>query len=236
MVRPKVSRATKEIRLSLFRTSQAVDRFSVEILPVSINLDFFAGVLGGRRDLGHHVIYYQPEMDWYFKDCDGMYKTTSADKLATLYRSLIMKCASEMPGSVHKLNLFHEYRSDKTSKAVVQRAKSILAADSSFFGAESENQRVRGVELHERIARKFVEELLTAAPGNVLLLADAYASFLNLAKQNNLDPLKRSDFKAMVVPFVQEKFAVCLRNDLKIDERSGVRGWKNVGMIQTGPG
>jgi hypothetical protein len=89
----------------------------------------------------------------------------------------MIKCAEEMPGNVHKLNLFHEFRSDKTSKAVVQRAKSILAADSSFFSATSPHQRIRGIELHERIARKFVDELMTASPGNVLLLADAYASF-----------------------------------------------------------
>jgi hypothetical protein len=44
---------------------QPVDNFTVQILPVSINLDFFAGVLGGRRDLGHHNIYFVPEMQWY---------------------------------------------------------------------------------------------------------------------------------------------------------------------------
>lgn len=215
--------------------NQAKDQFTVQILPVSINLDFFAGILGGRKDLGHHVIYFQPEMDWYFLDADGMYKPTTAEKLGNLYRALLMKCAGEMSGNVHLQNLFHEYRSDRVSKAVVQRAKSILQADASYFSAESKNQRIRGIELHERIARKFVDELLTAAPGNVLLLADAYTAFLNLMKQNSLEPLKRSDFKAMVVPFVQEKFAVSLRNDLKIDERSGVRGWKNV-KIQTMPG
>jgi hypothetical protein len=146
----------------------------------------------------------------------------------------MMKCASEMPGNVHKLNLFHEFRSDRISKAVVQRAKSVLAAESSFFSATSPHQRIRGIEWNERLARKFVDELLTAAPGNVLLLADAYAIFLNLVKLNNLEPVKRSDFKAMIVPFVQERFAVCLRNDLKIDERSGVRGWKNL-KLQTLP-
>jgi hypothetical protein len=58
---------------------------------------------------------------------------------------------------------------------------------------------------------------------------------LKLVKHSNLEPVKRSDFKVMIVPFVQEKFAVSLRNDLKIDERSGVRGWKNVRIIQTVP-
>jgi hypothetical protein len=204
-----------------------------QTICASINTDFFAACLGGRRDLGHHVVYFEPECAFYFKDSDNIFRSTTPEKLANQYRALIMKCAEEMPAQVHKLNLFHEFRSDKTSKAVVNRAKSILAASSDFFGVNSPHQRVRGPELHERIARKFVEELLTAAPGNVLLLADAYAVFLKLVKEQNLEPIKRPDFKAMVSPFMQEKFAICLRNDLKIDERSGVRGWKNVGFGQT---
>jgi hypothetical protein len=47
----------------------------------------------------------------------------------------MVKCASEMPGNVHLLNLFHEFRSDRISKAVIQRAKSIFQADVSFFSA-----------------------------------------------------------------------------------------------------
>lgn len=149
---------------------------------------------------------------------------------------MLIRCTQSMNNEINKFPLFHEFRSEKWAWAVTSRVKSIQACSPEFFSATSPNQKIRGVELHERIARKFVDELLTAPPGNVLLLADAYASFLNLVKQNNLEPVKRSDFKAMVAPFVQEKFAVCLRNDLKIDERTGVRGWKNVGMVQTGPG
>jgi hypothetical protein len=81
------------------------------------------------------------------------------------------------------LNLFNEFRSDKVAKQVTNRAKSVLAADSSFFSATSNNQRIRGIELHERIARRFVDALLTCEPGNVLLLADAYAVFCKLVKQ-----------------------------------------------------
>lgn len=35
---------------------------------------------------------------------------------------------------------------------------------------------------------------------------------------------------------VQDQFGVCLRNDLVINERSGIRGWKNVKLVQTVPG
>ena len=57
---------------------QPIDQFTVQVMPITINHDFFAAVLGGRKDLGHHVIYFEPEMQWYFRDADGIYKTTTA--------------------------------------------------------------------------------------------------------------------------------------------------------------
>lgn len=105
--------------------SEPVDGFSFNTVPATLNTDFFAAVLGGRRDLGHHVVYFESEMCWYFKDSDGVFKPTTAEKLANLYRGLLMRCAQEMPANVHKLNLVHEFRSDRVAKSVVQRAKSI---------------------------------------------------------------------------------------------------------------
>ncbi len=43
---------------------EGVEEYAHQVLPVSINTDFFAGVLGGRSDLGHHVVYFEPEMQW----------------------------------------------------------------------------------------------------------------------------------------------------------------------------
>jgi hypothetical protein len=47
--------------------------------------------------------------------------------------------------------------------------------------------------------------------------------------------IKRSDFKTMVVPLIKNEFDVALRNDLVVDGRRGVRGWKNVRLNQTEP-
>jgi hypothetical protein len=214
----------------------SVDGF-VRIVPVSLNIDFFAGTLGGDSGLGHSVVYFEPEMQfYYFEPLQKLYKPTTSEKLQNYHRAIMLRCAQEMNGEIDKLNLFQEFRSDKTSKAVVQRAKSILAASSDFFSAVSPHTRIKGIELHERLARKFVEELLSAESGQVLSLADAYAVFLRLTKAQNLETIRRNDFKAMVVPLIQEQFGMCLRNDLQIDERSGVRGWKNVKLLsQTVP-
>ena len=80
-----------------------------------------------------------------------------------------------------------------------------------------------------------MDELLSVESGKVLMLADAYLAFCKLLKQRELEPVKRSDFKAMVVPLIRDEFDVCLRNDLVVDGRQGIRGWKDVGLSQTMP-
>jgi hypothetical protein len=81
-----------------------------------------------------------------------------------------------------------------------------------------------------------VDEMLTCEAGQTLKLADALAAFRRLLKDRELPDIKRSDFKAIVTPLIREQFNVALRNDLERSEGGGVRGWKRVKMIQTGPG
>jgi hypothetical protein len=230
--------AAKQHGAPFVEIRESVNEYSSVVTPISINVDFFAAALGGDHRLGHSIAYYEPEMQFYYiEPHQQLYKTTTAEKLQNLYRGLLMRAAKDLPAENNRLNLCIEFRSDKTAKAVVQRAKSILAADASFFSATSPHSRIRGVEIMERLARKFVEVMLSAEPGNVLLLSDAYAAFSKYLKQQDHEAIKRSDFKSVVVPLVQEQFNVCLRNDLRIDERSGVRGWKNVRYAgQTLPG
>ena len=212
--------------------TQRLDQFSTQTICVSINQQFFAACLGGRKDLNHHVIYYESELTYYFKDVDGVYKPTTAEKLANLYRGLLMRCLQEMPPTVHKLNLFHEFTSDKYAKSVVQKAKSLLLADPSFFRADGPNQRIRGVEVIERVARVFVESLLTKEAGQILVLQDAYAMFRDLLRQRELPDIKRSVFQSVAAPLIRNQFDVALRNDLSLGDRSGIRGWKGVKVIQ----
>jgi hypothetical protein len=208
------------------------DGFS-KVTPISINLDFFASILSDPA-LGLSVVYFEPEMQFYYSQpFDSVYKCVSPEKLQSLYRGLLIRCAQSMNNEVNILNLFHEFRNDKTAKLVVQRAKSVLAADQSYFSATSKHQRVRGIELFERIARKFVDDMLTCETGQILRLADAYAVFRSLLKQRELPDIKRSDFKAVVGPLIREQFNVALRNDLG---GVGGRGWKDVKMLQSGLG
>ena len=60
----------------------------------------------------------------------------------------------------------------------------------TVLSATSPHTRIKGIELHERVARKFVDELLTGEPGQILRLADAYAVFRALLKQRDLCQLE----------------------------------------------
>jgi hypothetical protein len=201
------------------------------ITPISINVDFFAASLGGDSKLGHSVVYFEPEMQWYFKDLDSIYKPTSAEKLQNLYRAMLIRCAQELNSETHKLNLFHEFRSDKTAKAVVNRAKSILAADHAFFSATSKHQRVRGPELHERLVLALVETMLEPREGAILTVTQAYQMFCDMGRQRNLNTLKRSIFKEMMRDLIRNKYGMALRNDVPDSENRQQQAWRGLAVV-----
>jgi hypothetical protein len=170
---------------------------------------------------------------WAQKAMSSVTQTSRKMKrFGAAYNSLLgiptMQCAQAMPTNVLTLNLVHEFRSDKVTKAVVLKAKSVLAADESFFSACSPHQRICGTEPFERVARVFVENLLTKESGQNLRLPDAYAIFRGLLRERDLPDIKRSEFKAVVGPLMREKFDCGLRNDL---DGAGVRGWKGVRLL-----
>ena len=211
--------------------NQRVDQFTDLTLPLTLNVDFFAGLLGGEKSLGHHVIYFEQELQWYFKDSDSIFKPTSPEKLANLYRALLMKCCQEMPPNTHKLNLFHEFRSDRIAKAVINRAKSVLAAGPEFFSATSTNQRIRGPELHERLILNLVETMLAKSEGACLTVTQAYQIFCRLSERRGLGVLKRSIFKELMRDCVRDRFDLALRHDVPDSENKHQQAWKGLKLI-----
>lgn len=212
---------------------QADELGQIHPQPLLINHDTLAASLSDPR-IGLDVVYYDQEMQFFYKEpFQNLYKPVSPEKVQGLYRGLVLRTASSVKNVNGKLNVWAEFRSDKNCRLIIQRAKAILSASPEFFSPTSKHQRIRGIELMERVARRFVSEMLTCEPGQILKLADAYAVFRGLLKQRDLPDIKRSDFKAVVGPLIRDQFSVALRNDL---DGAGVRGWKNVRLVQTGPG
>ena len=50
------------------------------------------------------------------------------------------------------------------------------------YSVESKNQRQKGVEVPERVARVFVEQVLEGQPGEVLTLTNAYLIITDFLK------------------------------------------------------
>lgn len=215
---------------SPFLEMEVNDLHSSRTHPMKINHDFFAAVLGGEKRLGHRVIYYLPELQFYFYDpADQLFKATTQEKLQTLLRAKLMKCAEGLPGRINILPLYDEFRSDATTKTIIQRAKSILAADETFFKSESANIRNQGPELPERLARVLVDSMLEKRDGAVLTVTQAYALFCGLAQQKRVEPVNRALFRSMMADLMREVFDVSVRRDLVNEENKMQEGWKGVG-------
>lgn len=209
------------------------DGFS-KITPISINIDFFAGMLGGDARLGHSVIYFEPDLQYYYREPSlKLYKPTTPEKLQNYFRAMMLRCAQELNNDTDKLNLFVEFRSDKIAKQVTNRAKSILAADSSFFSATSPNQRVKGPELHERLIRNLVESMLEKKDGACLTVTQAYQMFCRLSERRGLGSLKRSIFRELMRDLVRERFDLALRHDVPDAENKHQQAWRGLAVVET---
>jgi hypothetical protein len=205
-----------------------------QITPLVPNLDFLAACLGGDESLGHRVIYYPAELQFYYYDPrNKMFHATTPEKLGNLLRGLLARCAAEVSGEAHILNLFHTFRADQVVKSVVNRCKSVLAADSDFFGVKSPHQRVQGPEIHERLARVFAEQMLEPCPNSILTVGQTYALFNQFTKARNMPALKRSLFKGLFAEVIREAYDLGLRNDLvNAETQTQQRGWKGLRPVE----
>lgn len=207
-----------------------------KISPVSLNVDFMAGMLGGDPKLGHSVVYYENEMQfYYFEPLQKIYKPVSPEKLQNYYRAMLLRCLQEQNRDVDKVNLFVQFRDDKTSKVVVNRAKSILACSPDFFSATSPHQRIQGPELQERLMRALCETMLEKSEGSFLTVNKAYGFFCQLAQQKQLATLKRSMFKATMQDLVRDTYGLGLRRDIPDDTGKQQEAWKGLRLVEANP-
>jgi hypothetical protein len=101
------------------------------------------------------------------------------------------------------------------------------------YSVESKNQRQKGVEVPERVARVFVEQVLEGQPGEVLTLTNAYLIITEFLKLKSMTPVKRSIFKGMFAPLIRDAFNLGLRNDV-IDQATNhqTAGWKGLRALK----
>jgi hypothetical protein len=202
--------------------------------PLSLNEIFFAGILAGNQELGHKVVYYTPGEEFYFKDPreGGIFKPTFEEKLKTLLSLYILECAEQLKDTTPKLNLFVRFRKDDELQKVVNKAKSLLAVDKSFFGADSPNIRTGGEEEKEKVAKTFISLVIELNPQNNMTLADTYAVFREFSGKQGVKLVERRHFEDLAGDIIKEQYGLALRNDILNGSGRHQRGWRGLGLRQ----
>lgn len=196
--------------------------------PYALNEDFFAAILGGQRELGHQVVYYEPEQLFYFRDSrDGLFHVTSEAKLKILLSQWLIHCATEMNGRVRADALFIMLRSDAVLKGIISRAKALLAADESFFNASSPNHRAEGPEKIQQIAKLFVSEELEMDSDRAITAKECHEIFDQYLDEVGKPGTPRHLKRKILQAAIEEKYGLRMRNDLRVDD--GCKsGWKGL--------
>lgn len=197
---------------------------------VGMNDDFFAGLLGGDRALGHQVVFYVPEQQWYFYDCRfGYYVPTTEEKLQIVLSQYLIRCCQEMPHFTDIGNLFLVYRSEGRLKRIVQKAKSLLAADRTFFETRKRRCGERILDPAIEPAHKlFIREAIIAEPERILTTNDCFENYTAYCKLQQLEPADRRPFTGLMAQGIQEHFGLGFRKDLKDADGKYHRGWKGL--------
>jgi hypothetical protein len=196
--------------------------------PVALNEDFFAAILGGDKTLGHRVVYYLPEEEFYFYDHrHDCFLATTEDKLKFVLSQYLIRCGEEMGAGVDVKDLF-DLRSDKVLGTVIRKARSLLAAEESFFGLESGNTRIKGPEFHGKIVKVFTREAIVPSPSQVLTVTECYEVFGQFCQDRGMKRMKRSAFTHLMADMVRDEYNVNVRNDIMGKNNRYQQGWKGL--------
>lgn len=200
---------------------------------VGMNDDFFAGLLGGDKRLGHKVIFYIPEQQFYFFDCRfGYFVPTSEEKLQILLSQYLIRCCQDMPHFTDIGNLFITFRSEGRLKRIVQKAKALVAADKSFFESPTGHKRRCGERILdpaiEPAHKLFIREALTVEPERILTTNDCFENYTAYCEIQKLEPAGRKPFTGLMAEGIREQFGLGFRKDLVGADGKCHRGWKGL--------
>lgn len=200
------------------------------VQPLTLNDNFFAAIISDNR-LGHSVVFFEPEQQWFFRDpADNRYHAVEEAKLVVLLSALLSRCAGEMPKDIDLIRLFRDLRADEVLKPIVKRARSIHAADSTFFDESSSHQRVEGVETHAQMARRFVKAAVRREADRQLPISECYQRFSEYCANNSVATVHRNLFKQLIAEVIREEFGLGLRGDIRNPEGRCQRGWKGLAV------
>ena len=155
---------------------------------------------------------------------------TTEEKLKILLSLHILNCAEELKDPTPKFNLFVRFRQDEELQKVIDKAKSLLAVDQSFFAADSPNIRTGEGAEKERAAKTFINLVIELNPQKSLTVTDSYTAFREFCVKNGLMLVERRHFEDLVREIIVEQYGLNLRNDLPNESGRHQRGWRGLGL------
>jgi hypothetical protein len=199
-------------------------------IPVELNTDFFAAVLGGSRSLGHQMVWWEPEATFYFQDYRvDAFCPTSPTKVELLLSNFLIRCSQEMGSLVDIRPLVTTFRKPDVLRSVVEKAKALLAADVTFFQGEQGHRRLVDGRMIDPTAKPsyeiFVEKNLIREDRATLTVTDAFHRYYSFCKAQQMAPLTRQEFKSLIIEVVREQFSLGLRHDVPGTSGKQVEGW-----------
>ena len=212
-----------------FRDLKQWDRTTV----VGMNDDFFAALLGGDKRLGHHVVFYVPEQQFYFYDWRlGCYVPTTEEKLQLLLSQYLIHCCQAMPQLTDIGNLFLVYRNEGRFKNIIKKAKALLAADRSFFEPPNGHKRRCGGRILDPALepphKLFIREALAIEPERILTTNDCFDKYTAYCEIQKLEAVDRKPFTGLMTEGIREQFGLGFRKDLVSSDGKYHRGWKGL--------
>lgn len=201
--------------------------------PLFCNTDFLGSVLGGEKALGHQVVFVPAENLFYFWDpILQAFCPTTAAKVQLLASNYLIRCAEAFSNKVTMLPLLDDFRRAPVLQGIVNKAKVILSADTSFFSGLQ--GKVRCIDGHlvkpasEPPHRLFLCEVMARQPGAFLTVTDAFRHYSQFCRTNHLPTLRMVDFKNEVSATIHEAFNLRPRHDIPGEDGKATHGWRDL--------
>jgi len=203
------------------------------IIPAYLNEDFFAAIIGGQKELGHQVVYYPSENQWYFFDykVDAFCATTEA-KLKLLLSNFLVRCSQEMSGLVDMTNLMVKFRQDDVLQKIVTKAKAVLEADRLFFEGNTGHKRIIDGKLIDPadppVHEQFIKYAIVPEPKGAITVRDCYHKYYRYCRENKMSAPTRTEFQMLVSDAIRAAFNIGLRHDVPGSNGKQTNGWVGI--------
>ena len=131
-----------------------------------------------------------------------------------------------MPQNIDLLNLFVHFRADHVLDKIIKKAKTILAANESFF---KNSPYPREPRKHEKLAILFSKTSIEVCPAAVLTVNQCYQSFSVFCLSKGAEPINRHDFNGVMKNAISREFKLALRHDVRPKPQAPqAKGWKGL--------